>query len=60
MPDSTFPQQGLPPADVFAQMEEARRTDVDWRRGRLGLYVHYAGEDVLDVAKEADRKRFRA
>lgn len=58
MPDSTFPQQGLPPADVFAQMEEARRTDVDWRRGRLGLYVHYAGEDVLEVAKEAYRRFF--
>jgi len=39
-------------------MEAARAADVDWRRGRIGLYVHYAGEDVLDVAKEAYRRFF--
>ncbi|MEP7085010.1 MAG: aspartate aminotransferase family protein, partial [Betaproteobacteria bacterium] len=55
---SAFPEQGLPPAAVFAAMEDARHSDVDWRRGRLGLYVHYAGEDVLEVAKEAYRRFF--
>jgi glutamate/tyrosine decarboxylase-like PLP-dependent enzyme len=39
-------------------MEEARSRDVDWRRGRVALYVHYAGEDVLAVAKEAYQRFF--
>ena len=41
-----FPEHSTAPADVFAEMEDARRTDVDWRRGRLGLYVHFGGDDV--------------
>ena len=55
---TAFPEHGTPPADVFAEMEDARKTDVDWRRGRLGLYVHFGGDDVLDVAKEAYRRFF--
>ncbi len=39
-------------------MEDARSADVDWRRGRLGLYVHFGGDDVLDVAKEAYQRFF--
>ena len=31
---------------------------MDWRRGRVALYVHYAGEDVLAVAKEAYQRFF--
>src|SRR4051812_43711774 len=58
MTRSTFPEHGLAPADLFAEMESARRDDVDWKRGRLGLYVHYAGDDVLAVAKEAYQRFF--
>lgn len=58
MTSTAFPEQGLAPSALFVQMEEARRTDVDWKRGRLGLYVHYAGEDVLAVAKEAYMRFF--
>lgn len=53
-----FPQLGLAPAPLFEEMEAARRNDVDWRRGRVALYVHYAGDDVLDVAKEAYQRFF--
>ena len=53
-----FPEQSTAPENVFAEMEDARRGDVDWRRGRLGLYVHFGGDDVLDVAKEAYRRFF--
>jgi len=53
-----FPEHGLAPAELFAEMESARRDDVDWKRGRLGLYVHYAGDDVLAVAKEAYQRFF--
>jgi len=58
MTRQAFPEHGRDPADVFAEMEDARRNDVDWKRGRLGLYVHYAGEDVLAVAKEAYQRFF--
>ena len=34
-------------------MESARADDADWRGGRIGVFVHYAGEDVLKVAKDA-------
>jgi len=54
----TFPETGTPRDELFAEMEAARAHDVDWRRGRLGLYVHYAGEDVLAVAKEASQRFF--
>ena len=54
-----FPQTGLPPPALFELMEEARSRDVDWRRGRVALYVHYAGEDVLAVAKAAYQPLFR-
>jgi len=53
-----FPVTGSSPADLFAEMEAARTRDVDWRRGRVGLYVHYAGDDVLAVAKEAYQRFF--
>jgi glutamate/tyrosine decarboxylase-like PLP-dependent enzyme len=53
-----FPDSGLLPAALFEEMEAARSGDVDWRRGRVALYVHYAGEDVLNVAKEAYQRFF--
>ena len=58
MTSARFPEKSLAPAAVFAEMENARQSDVDWRRGRLGLYVHFGGEDVLEVAKEAYRRFF--
>jgi glutamate/tyrosine decarboxylase-like PLP-dependent enzyme len=54
----SFPRHGIPSEQVFAEMEAARATDVDWRHGRTGLYVHYAGDEVLDVAKEAYHRFF--
>jgi sphinganine-1-phosphate aldolase len=57
-PRAQFPPTGLAPPVIFELMEEARRRDVDWRRGRVALYVHYAGEDVLAVAKEAYQRFF--
>lgn len=34
-------------------MRQAAAQDIDWRRGRAPAYIHYAGEDVLEVAKQA-------
>ena len=58
MASARFPETSLAPDAVFAEMEDARRNDVDWRRGRLGLYVHFGGDDVLAVAKEAYQRFF--
>jgi sphinganine-1-phosphate aldolase len=55
---SEFPERGAPAEQVFGEMEQARVHDVDWRRGRVGLYVHYAGDDVLAVAKEGYQRFF--
>ncbi len=48
-----LPTEGVSRAQLRAALEAARERDVDWRNGRVGMYIHYAGEDVLEVAKEA-------
>ncbi|MGA3399450.1 MAG: aminotransferase class V-fold PLP-dependent enzyme [Acetobacteraceae bacterium] len=53
-----LPRKGISPEVLEAQMEAARARDVDWRNGRIGVYIHYAGEDVLAVAKQAYLKFF--
>lgn len=53
-----FPEHGTSPDDLFETMRQAKAGDVDWKRGRLGLFVHYAGDDVLDVAKRAHQLFF--
>jgi glutamate/tyrosine decarboxylase-like PLP-dependent enzyme len=48
-----MPEQGTPWEDLKPEMEKFQAGDVDWRHGRNGLNVFYAGEDVLQVAKQA-------
>lgn len=55
---ASFPDTGVNEQTVFAEMEAARTDDVAWRDGRLGLYVHFGGDDVLAVAKEAYMRFF--
>ncbi len=50
---TTLPPMGLSVADIDRRMATARTGDVDWRNGRIGVYIHYAGEDVLNIAKRA-------
>ncbi len=49
----TLPNSGADWDQLKAQMEEIGSGDMDWRNGRTGMYVFYAGDDVLKVAKEA-------
>lgn len=53
-----FPEHGLGRQALFAEMEAARLDDVDWRGGRINLYTHFGGDDVLEVAKDAARMFF--
>lgn len=46
-------KEGAPWNALQHVMDEARQNDVDWKHGRVGVYIHYAGEDVLDIAKKA-------
>ncbi|HVL57403.1 MAG TPA: aminotransferase class V-fold PLP-dependent enzyme [Burkholderiaceae bacterium] len=53
-----LPKQGVKWDTLDGQMDAARAGDVDWRDGRIGVYIHYAGDDVLQVAKNAYLKFF--
>jgi len=53
-----LPKKGIPWARLDGMLDDARADDVDWRNGRIGVYIHYAGDDVLEVAKKAYQKYF--
>jgi sphinganine-1-phosphate aldolase len=53
-----LPKTGIAWNKLDGMLDEARANDVDWRNGRIGVYIHYAGDDVLDVAKKAYLKYF--
>jgi glutamate/tyrosine decarboxylase-like PLP-dependent enzyme len=50
---AALPARGRAKTDVLAAMEAARREDTRWRDGRAFSMVYYAGEDILDLLKEA-------
>lgn len=49
----TFPIQGTPWPELRTQLEAAGQRDIAWRDGRLPMFIHFAGDDVLEVAKQA-------
>ena len=53
-----FPETGVPWSTLERELVDAKAGDVDWRRGRSPAFVHFAGDDVLEVAKEAYRLYF--
>jgi glutamate/tyrosine decarboxylase-like PLP-dependent enzyme len=50
---TAMPKQGTSWAELEAELKAAKADDVDWVNGRAAVYIHYAGEDVLEVAKQA-------
>ena len=48
-----LPKEGIPWSALEAQMLDAGKKDADWRGGRVPMFVHFAGDDVLEVAKQA-------
>lgn len=48
-----LPKQGISWAELELQLKAAGERDVDWRNGRAPSFVHYAGDDVLEIAKKA-------
>ncbi len=55
---TSLPKTGRSWDELDREMDAAAAGDVDWRHGRLGVYIHYAGDDVLEVAKKAYLKFF--
>ena len=53
-----FPLHGRNSDDVLDELESYKSNDVDWRGGRVGLYTHFGGDNVLKIAKEASRIYF--
>jgi glutamate/tyrosine decarboxylase-like PLP-dependent enzyme len=50
---TSLPETGTPWPELETQLRAAGAGDADWRGGRVPMFIHYAGEDVLDVAKQA-------
>jgi sphinganine-1-phosphate aldolase len=51
-----LPDEGMPPEEIFAHLDDLKHADVRWREGRAFSLVYYGGDDVLAVAEEAYRK----
>ncbi len=49
----TLPQKRTPAQEVLGAMRAARDKDVHWKEGRVFSLVFYAGDEVLDLLKEA-------
>jgi glutamate/tyrosine decarboxylase-like PLP-dependent enzyme len=48
-----MPSVGTDWKSLKAQLESFKAGDVNWKDGRLGVYVFHAGHDVMDVGKDA-------
>jgi sphinganine-1-phosphate aldolase len=53
-----LPESGVKKDDVFQTMEQYRADDADWKRAKTWSLVYFAGEDILEVAKEAYTRFF--
>ena len=52
-----FPEKGRDWDSLQKELKELGKGDVDWRSARTAVYVFNAGEDVLNVAKQAYANR---
>ncbi len=48
-----LPERGIAWDELQRQLKDAGTNDADWRGGRVPMFIHYGGEDVLEVAKQA-------
>ncbi len=50
---TSLPKEGIAWPELQLQLQDAGKHDADWRGGRVPMFIHYAGDDVLEVAKQA-------
>ncbi|MBC7224497.1 MAG: aspartate aminotransferase family protein, partial [Anaerolineae bacterium] len=48
-----LPSEGKPREEVLAALRAARERDARWHEGRTWCLVYHAGDDILDLLKEA-------
>lgn len=48
-----LPDQGITRQELISHMQALRAYDADWQNGNTFSLVYYAGEEVIQVAKEA-------
>ncbi|HEX8013073.1 MAG TPA: aminotransferase class V-fold PLP-dependent enzyme [Casimicrobiaceae bacterium] len=48
-----LPAAGLSRAEIFARMKALAAGDVDWRRGRVPLYVFKANDEIAALGRDA-------
>jgi sphinganine-1-phosphate aldolase len=53
-----IPATGTAWPELERQLEAAKAHDVAWRSGRSPAFIHFAGDDVLEVAKRAYQMYF--
>jgi glutamate/tyrosine decarboxylase-like PLP-dependent enzyme len=51
-----IPKDGLPAAEVLAELDDLARGDVDWKAGRAFSLAYYAGPEVLALATDANAR----
>jgi sphinganine-1-phosphate aldolase len=49
----SLPEKGSSWSELRERLEDLGKNDADWRSARTAVYVFNAGDDVLQVAKEA-------
>ena len=50
---SSFPSNGMDRATLIREMEGMKKDDMNWLEGRNFSYVYYAGDEILNMVKEA-------
>ncbi len=50
---ATLPDKGRDWDTLKGEMESFKSGDINWKSGRLGVYVFHAGMDVMNVGKQA-------
>lgn len=50
---SALPAAGLSRAEIFARMKALSADDIDWRRGRVPLYVFKANDEIAALGRDA-------
>ena len=49
----SLPAVGLSRSEIFARMEAYAAGDIDWRRGRVPLYVFKGSDDIAELGRDA-------
>ena len=58
--NNKFPLKGLNKSQIFSEMDNLSTLDLKWKERLAGGVSYPAGEDVLNIAKEAYLKFFSA